>query len=184
VETREGTAGQVPEFQSVTIVRNEAIPIEYRYRTGLAGALVGGVALLLASVVLVRGPVLLLLAGMAVVAVGVGVMGLLADPDGFVRSAGKRLVVDDNVLQEVDERGRVVWSIAPGQVERVRSVPGPRVFPFGGPGAWRAESWDIALDDGRTIRIPVWLLPHRGREFKQRFRVFVDFRARVRGPSA
>jgi hypothetical protein len=36
----------------------------------------------------------------------------------------------------------------------------------------RAEVWLMALKDGGSIRIPVWLLPHRGERFKNRFETF------------
>jgi hypothetical protein len=99
-------------------------------------------------------------------------MGLLADPSGFLRSMGKRLVITDDLLQEVDEQLGVVWSLGPEEIVGVHTACRRRVFPWGIADDWRAEVWFIALKDGGTVRIPVWLLPHRGERFKNRFQAF------------
>uniref|UniRef100_A0A7C4GB89 Uncharacterized protein n=1 Tax=candidate division WOR-3 bacterium TaxID=2052148 RepID=A0A7C4GB89_UNCW3 len=168
----------IPEFGAVEFERADAIPLEYRYSTGLLGVFAAGSALSLLALFVMRGPVAVLLVLVALPMLLFGIVGMSADPSGIIRSAGKRLVIDDRLLQEVDELGRVKWSIAPGQVQDVRKEAGRPVLPLGA-GSWRAESWHVVLDDGRIVRICVWLLPDRGRQFKQRFQSFIQRRGRT-----
>jgi len=171
------------EMQSESVSTETAIPIEYRYRTGLAATLCGGLALVGVMVLFGSGTTGLMLALLGLGATALGMMGLLADPHGFIYSVGKRLIITDEALQEVDEKGQVRWFIRPSEIKRVNSFPGRRVMPLTGRNEWRAEVWTLELSDGRIIRIPVWLLPGRGQRFKQRFDTFLTF-ARTRAGHA
>lgn len=175
---REGGIPQGGESCAAAVRPSSALPIEYRYGTGLLGILVAGAGLLLSALLLMDGPVATVSILVSLPLLLFGVIGIAADPIGVVRSAGRRIVIDDQLMQEVNETGCVVWSIAPGQVAEVREVPGRSLFVRGALGRC-AESWDILLGEGRVVRIAVWLLPHGGREFKQRFRAFINRRQRV-----
>lgn len=170
----------IPEFASVETERKDAIPLEYRYNTGFLGALLVGAVLLLLGLFVFGGTLALMLAAVSLPALLLGVLGIMADPSGVVRSAGKRLVIDDDLIREVDEKGRLGWTIARRQIMDVREVSGRRVFPIVAAG-WKVESLDIVLDDQHVIRIPVWLLPGRGRRFKQRLRTFLQGSGRFCG---
>ncbi|MBM3314703.1 hypothetical protein FJY71_02510 [candidate division WOR-3 bacterium] len=159
---------------------DSAIPLEYRYRTSMSGALVAGLAGLAVALVFVRGSPALLLGAVSLWGVVYGAMGLIADARGFTRSAGKKLIITDDMMQEVDERGRILWTIRPTEIDAVRPQKGPRVYPFSGDDGWRAETWVFMLKDGREVAVPVWLLPDKGRRFRQRFENFIAF-ARRRG---
>lgn len=156
-----------------------ALPLEYRYSTTLAACLFVGLAILGIMVLFGNGASAVVPALVGLAALAIGSMGLLADPSGFVRSMGKRLIITDDMLQEVDERLQVVWAIRPEEIAGVRTINRRRIFPAGIMNGWRAEVWLMALKDGGTVRIPVWLLPHRGERFKNRFETFVRPRPRV-----
>lgn len=168
----------MPESAHVMSHDDCAIPIEYRYRTGMAGALAGGAATLLVALALSHGVAALALVAVAVVGIGYGALGLVADARGVVRAAGRRLVVTDDALQEVDERGRVLWMLRPTEIDFVRPETGPRVFPWSGSNGLRVENWLFVLKDGDQHVVPVWLLPDRGRRFKQRYESFIGFARR------
>ncbi|MGQ9678055.1 MAG: hypothetical protein ACUVUD_02085 [bacterium] len=104
-----------------------------------------------------------------------GLVGYFADPEGTWHSTGKRLIISDEFLEEVDEEWRVQWVILPGEVKTVEKHWGRPVLPFGLNRDWRVEVWDIVLKDGKRRRIPVWLLPKGGRNFKQRFEIFISY---------
>ncbi len=150
-----------------------ALPIEYRYNTWLAGCLVTGIFLMVLLVVCARGPFVVagLVAALGVTAMGAA--GLFADPSGFMHSVGKKLIITDEELVEVDEKGRVRWRVVPDDIVDIRAVGLRAVFPGWLVGGWRAEILEVVLRSGNGIRIPVWLLPGRGRRFKRRFDVFV-----------
>jgi len=154
------------------VAPDSALPLEYRYSTILAAFFFLGLGVLGLTVVFGSGAGALAfaLAGLALLAVGS--MGLLADPRGFLRSMGRRLIVTDDLLQEVDEQLQIVWTARPEEIAGVQTVGRRRVFPVGIMKDWRAEVWLLALKDGHSIRIPVWLLPHRGERFKNRFETF------------
>jgi hypothetical protein len=158
--------------------------MEYRYSTGLAGLFFGGLAFLFGLLLFSGGGLALALAVLAVFSSIVGSMGFLADPTGFLHAMGKRLIVTDEQLQEVDEKSRIVWMLRPEEVSRVEEEPGRRVFPAGVADAWRSETWTVELRSGYRVRIPVWLLPGRGARFKQRFESFLHPPARQQSSSA
>jgi hypothetical protein len=151
---------------------DSALPLEYRYSTILAACFFLGLGVLGLTVVLGNGAGALAfaLAGLALLAIGS--MGLLADPRGVLHSMGRRLIVTDDLLQEVDEQSQIVWTARPEEIAGVQTVSRRRVFPVGIMKDWRAEVWQMALKDGGSMRIPVWLLPHRGERFKNRFETF------------
>lgn len=142
--------------------------MEYRYHTGLAGSLLAGALALCAALLVASGPlsIALVLSGIAVAVPGL--CGLAVDARGVLRSAGKRIVVTDEEIEEVDEYGRVVWLVRPSEVRRVGVQPGRPVFPLRRV-EWRSEAWELHLSSGSRIRIPVWLLPGRGARFGARF---------------
>jgi hypothetical protein len=151
---------------------DSALPLEYRYSTILAACFFLGLGVLGFTVVFGSGAGALAfaLAGLALLAIGS--MGLLADPRGFLHSMGRRLIVTDDLLQEVDEQMQTVWTARPEEIAGIQTVSRRRVFPAGIMKDMRAEVWLMALKDGGSIRIPVWLLPHRGERFKNRFETF------------
>ena len=154
------------------VVPDSALPLEYRYSTILAACFFLGLGVLGLTIVFCSGAgsLVFALAGLALLAVGS--MGLLADPRGFLHSMGRRLIVTDDLLQEVDEKLQIVWTARPEEIAGVETISRRRVFPAGLMQDWRAEVWQMALKDGGSIRIPVWLLPHRGERFKNRFESF------------
>ncbi|MEO0080181.1 MAG: hypothetical protein ABIK44_05850 [candidate division WOR-3 bacterium] len=163
------------KLQSSLLTQEAAIPLEYRYRTGLAASLIVGIGLVGITMLFSMGTIGLVIALSGLIAIALGMMGLVADPHGFIHSIGKRLIITDTALQEIDEKGQILWYIRPSEVKRVDSLPGRKVLPLVGHSEWRAEVWMIELRDGRKIRIPVWLLPGRGDRFKQRFESFLTF---------
>jgi hypothetical protein len=166
--------------EALTDAYDRALPMEYRYRTDMSGSAVAGLAVLLGLLLFGRGPVAIGLGVPAVLAIAYGAFGLIADIRSLVRTAGKRVIITDDLLQEVDENGRIRWTIRPTEIDIVRPQKGPLVFPWSGPDGWRAETWTILLKDDRSITVPVWLLPDRGMRFRQRFENFVAFARRAR----
>jgi hypothetical protein len=114
----------------------------------------------------------------------VGLAGLMADPRGLLHSMGHRLIVTDDLIEEVDEKAQVLWQLRCGEVTSVRTASSRFVLP-GIDNTWRAEVLELVTGDGRGFLIPVWLLPSRGTGFKQRLDAFVQ-RGRCAGeePSA
>ena len=88
-----------------------ALPLEYRYRTGLAACLFGGLAMLTCIIFFGSGALSFVLAMASLLLVLVGLAALLADPAGFLHSMGKKLIITDDVVQEVDEQSRVRWQL-------------------------------------------------------------------------
>ncbi len=158
----------VPEYARAA-VRGAAQPHEYHYSTRLGACLFGGLAVLLALAAWGSGGLALFWALLALLVTGLGAMGLLADPGGFLHALGKRLVVSELSIQEVDEKAQVRWFLRPDEVVRVEVRPGRAVFPWSGTSGWHAEVWYLHLRSGERIRIPVWLLPDRGAQFRRRF---------------
>lgn len=154
-----------------------ALPIEYRYQTGLAACLFGGLGGLALLLFAGRGTGALLLAAPLCGLVLYGLAALLADPSGFVNSMGKKLIVTDYVIEEVDEFANVRWQLRCGELAGVRTVLHRPVLP-GISDRWSAEALELLTGDGRSFRIPVWLLPRRGIAFRYRLE---DFIARGRG---
>jgi hypothetical protein len=145
-----------------------ALPMEYRYKTWMAACLYGGAALLAWLLFFTAGPLSVLLALVSLVGVGIGLMGLFADPAGFMHAVGKKLVVTDGVLEEVDENARVLWQVRPAEIAGIHTANCRTVFPGTRTDGWRAEVWVLTLHDGSAIRIPLWLLPNRGERLKER----------------
>jgi len=161
-----------------------ALPLEYRYTTWLAGCLYGGLALLGVLLMWGSGGFALVVALAALAASGVGSMGLLADPANFLHAAGRKLIVTDTAVQEIDEKGCVHWCARPDEILHVSVENCRLVFPWAGTAGWRAEVWVLLLKDGRRIRIPIWLLPGQGARFRQRFSTFLKYsRLRAAGGS-
>lgn len=156
-----------PHRPSTRVPAEPALPLEYRYDTRLAALLFAGTVLVVLVLVSGRGvfaPILLLAAAAAVIP---GVAALAADARGFLHSAGKRVVVADELIEEVDEQGRIQWLVRPHEIRDIEVSPGRPLLI-----SRRAEVWNIRLYSGTTVRIPVWLLPGQGRRFKQRFASF------------
>lgn len=164
----------------MTLLEYSAIPVEYRYRTDMAAALVAGLSgsFLLISL---HGLFAVIVGVVSVLAVIYGTMGLIADARGLICYAGKRLVVADEAIQEVDEEGRIRWTIRSAEIDFVKPEIGPPVNPFSGQYGWRVEYWRFLLKDGRSIRVPVWLLPDRGKRFRQRYESLLGFTNRCGG---
>jgi len=156
-------------------VPERAIPLEYRYRTVFAGSLFLGFIILIGVVVLGGGRISGFLLALGLGLCFYGLIIFVADPDGFWHSVGKRLIISDECLEEVDEEWRVRWVILPGEIKTVEKYLGRPILPFGIKKDWRIEVWKIVLKDGKSVRIPVWLLPENGRNFKQRFESFLAF---------
>lgn len=170
---RQGSEG-VESLPAVS-APERALPLEYRYRTSFAGSLFAGVMILIGIVVLGGGRLNFFLLVLGLILCGYGLVVFSADPDGFWHSVGKRLIISDECLEEVDEEWRVRWVILPGEVKTVKKHLGRPVLPFGINQNWRVEVWEIFLKDGKRVKIPVWLLPEGGRNFKQRFETFLKF---------
>ncbi|MEO0074152.1 MAG: hypothetical protein ABIK43_05795 [candidate division WOR-3 bacterium] len=157
-----------------------AIPIEYRYRTDMVAAFIAG----LVGIVLLgflRGLPAMLVGAVAVPALLYGAMGLVADARGLILAAGKRIIITDEAIQEVDEEGRIRWAIRPAEIDMVRTETGAPVCPFTGLCSWRVEYWRLVLKDGREVRVPVWLLPGRGERFRERLLGFLGPARRAKG---
>ncbi|OYD14556.1 hypothetical protein CH330_08400 [candidate division WOR-3 bacterium JGI_Cruoil_03_51_56] len=152
------------------------LPLEYRYNTRLAGALTGGTILLIGILFFGSGPFVLVLFLLALAGIAVGLFGLIADARGFIHSIGKRLVVTDEQIQEVDEKGQMRWQVRSEDILSVHVISNRPVFPLGMANRWCAEVWSLELQSGRILRVPVWLLPDRGRRFKQRLDAFLERR--------
>lgn len=173
---REGiTFGYQPADNDLPLT---ALPLEYRYRTGLAGCLFGGLVVLTYIFFFGSGAPAFVLALVALFFTLVGLAALLADPGGFLHSMGKKLIITDDVLEEVDEQSCVRWQLRCGEVSAVRVAGGAAVLPWSGNREWRADGLVLATADGRTYRIPVWLLPRNGASFLARLDAFM---ARGRG---
>lgn len=155
-----------------------ALPLEYRYRTGLAGCLFGGLVVLVYILLFGSGATAFVLALVGLLFALVGLAALLADPSGFLHSMGKKLIITDDVLEEVDEKSCVRWQLRCGEVSAMRVSGGAAVLPWSGDRGWHAERLVLATGDGRIYRIPVWLLPRRGTTFLVRLESFM---ARGRG---
>ncbi len=156
-------------------VVEQALPLEYRYQTKFAGSLTAGGLLLVWVLLIGAGALSPVVIFLGLLLVFFGLIGFLADPDGVVRSPGRRLVITDYCLQEIDERARVRWVLTPREIKEVRKRSGRRVLPFVNRVDWQVEIWDIVLLDGKRVRVWVWLLPENGRRFKQRFETFLNF---------
>lgn len=152
-----------------------ALPIEYRYRTGFTGSLFAGGLILIASVIMGNGNFSVVFVIIGLILSIYGLVVFFADPEGIWQSTGKRLIINDECLEEVDEEWRVRWVVLPTEVKSVEKHLGRAVLPFGVNREWRVEVWDVVLRDGKCRRIPVWLLPKGGRNFKQRFETFLLF---------
>lgn len=172
-----GKQGLAENAKTLPLVNRaeHALPIEYRYRTGFTGSLFAGLLILIAKVVMGNGNFSGVFIIIGLILSIYGLVGFFADPEGVWQTAGKRLIISDEYLQEVDEEWRVRWVVLPGEVKSVEKHLGRAVLPFGVNRDWRVEVWEIVLRDGKRRRIPVWLLPQRGRNFKQRFETFLLF---------
>ena len=154
------------------------LPLEYRFRTGLAGCLFGGLLILASIILFGSGALYFVLALASLLLVMVGLAALLADPAGFLHSMGKKLIITDDVIEEVDERSRVRWQLRCGEVTAMRVAGGRLVLPWPIDRGWRANGLVLGTSDGRTYRIPLWLLPRNGASFLARLDSFM---ARGRG---
>jgi hypothetical protein len=154
-------------------IPDSAIPIEYRYQTRFAACLYGGAAVLVAMLLFGNGVGALLLVLGCVPLIGAGLAALLADPSGFTQTMGRKLIITDSTLEEVDERHEVRWQLRRGEVVEVAESPGNAVLPIPGADNWRADAIILWTGDGRSFRIPVWLLPHRGLGLRHRLESFL-----------
>ncbi|MEO0078338.1 MAG: hypothetical protein ABIK86_04985, partial [candidate division WOR-3 bacterium] len=157
----------IPEYARAA-VRDAALPHEYRYTTWLGVCLFGGLAVLVALAAWGSGGLALCWALLALLGIGVGAMALLADPRGFLHALGKRLVVTNSFVQEVDEKDQVRWFVQPYEVVRVELVRGRPVFPWSGPNGWHVETLFLHVRGSRPVQIPLWMLPERGASFCRR----------------
>jgi hypothetical protein len=125
--------------------RESALPLEYRYSTRLSGCLYGGLALFAGLVVFGTGVQAFMLAAAGLLCASVGAAGLFADPSGFLHSFGRKLIVTDGTLQEVDEQFRVHWSVRPEEIAVFRDAPGRTIFPLSRGREWRADALELVL---------------------------------------
>jgi len=149
------------------------LPLEYRYSTRYQCRVAGGIALTAAGTL--AGGVW----GLAVGILGVlltltGLPGFFADPRAFVHTPGHRLVVTDDCIEEIDERGRVCWRFLPAELLAVRVVRRTT----GRTGRGQRETWLVELRERPRVKIPVWLLPGEGSRFRARFENLIRY-ARV-----
>lgn len=165
--------------KGIPVVPDAPLPLEYRYGTGIAGLLTGGSALLLLAGFFLEGGVRLLVVFPAALGIGLGFLGLMVDPRGCIGSVGRRLVVTDAILEEVDEKGRIRWCFSPGDVLAVKVERRRAFIPWRRTTGRHAEVWYVQLRNRPAVRIPIWLLPDLGGGFKQRFNGFLK-RAGVR----
>ena len=164
---------------SIPVAPDAPMPLEYRYGTGIAGLLAGGLALILLAGFFLEGTARLLVLLPAALSVVLGLSGFVVDPSGCIGSLGRRIVVTDATLEEIDEKGRIRWCFAPGDVLGINVERRHTFFPWRRPGGRRVEIWHVELRNSRAVRIPVWLLPDMGGAFKRRFDSFLK-RAGIR----
>ncbi len=154
------------------VVNDAQLPDDFRYKTNFLGSFFFGVMVIGWLVVFGAGVFSVPLAIIGVWCCVYGCLGIFSDPVNVLRSAGKRLVITEGCLQEIDEKANVRWVVMPNEIKEVvkRNKGQVPLWPLQKDIA--VEVWELVLVDGKRITIPVWLLPEEGRGFKLRFQAF------------
>ncbi len=161
------------ESLKTPIVNTRRLPAEYRYKTNFLGSIFIGGAIIGWLLLLGGGVFTILLTIIAIGCLLYGCIGILADPEGVICSAGRRLVITDACLQEIDEKANVRWVILPQEIKAIERKVKGRIPNLLLQKELTLEIWDVILVDGKRIRIPVWLLPDGGKGFKLQFDLLI-----------